>query len=230
MQTKTKNIRFLSKVFNIRPNEWKNISIAWLIRFLYKFGFVIGWSVLVVLFVSQYSISALPYLFVLNAIFAMLGTLFYSLLLNRVSNSNLMLGSIFIAGILLFLSTFLYEKNSALFFATLIVNIAIFLNQFKISLNAYTEELFDAVQSERAFPFIEASETIAGIIAGTTVMLLANFTESYKFIYLWLAALFLIIPLLLFCKSDKEAVTLIRAKSRKKFSIGLVNKWRKELI
>ena len=78
MKIKTKNLRFLSRVFNIHPNEWKNITNAWLIRFLYKFGFVIGWSVLVVLFVSNYGISALPYLFVLNAVFSILGTFFYS--------------------------------------------------------------------------------------------------------------------------------------------------------
>lgn len=228
MQTKTKNLRFLSKVFNIRPNEWRNISIAWLIRFLYKFGFVIGWSVLVVLFVSKYGISSLPYLFVLNAVFSIIGAFVYSILLDKVPNSHLMLGSIFISGVLLFISTILYDTNPVLFFAILIVNIAIFLNQFKIGLNAYTEELFDPLQSERTFPFIEASETISGILAGITVMFFSSSFEAHNFIYLWIASLFLIIPLILFSKSESESIPLIKSKIKRKFSIGFISKWKKE--
>ncbi len=228
MKIKTKNLRFLSRVFNIHPNEWKNITNAWLIRFLYKFGFVIGWSVLVVLFVSNYGISALPYLFVLNAVFSILGTFFYSFLVDKFSNSHLMLGCIFLAGILLFVSTMLFETNPVLFFAILIVDIAIFLNQFKIGLNSYTEELFDPLQSERTFPFIEAAETVSGILAGITVMSLSSSIDAHNFIYLWIASLFLIIPLILFCESEDETVPLLKSKTKRKFVMGLMTKWKKE--
>ena len=107
-KNKQKNINFLTTVFNIRPDEWRNIALAWTIRFLYKFGFVIGWSVLVVLFVSNFGIKSLPILFVLNAAFSVLGTLFYSLFVDKISNTALMIWSVFLSGLFLSTSMFFY--------------------------------------------------------------------------------------------------------------------------
>jgi len=66
----------LNKIFNIYHGEWLRVGMSFLIQFFYRIGFVIGWTIIVALFVEKYGISNLPYLFILNAFFIIFGSIF----------------------------------------------------------------------------------------------------------------------------------------------------------
>lgn len=218
-----KQISILNKIFNVRGNEWSKITNAWLVRFFYRIGFVIGWTVLVAMFVAKYGIAALPYLFILIALFTVLGTFFYSAFLDRFSKEKLMILSIFLSGGVLFAAARVFPYNEVLFFAFLIVAVSVFLMQFKIQADGYIEEMFSPLQSERAFPIIEAADTAAGIIAGLLVMSLSNSFETFRFVYLLLAAQFLIIPFIVWNEYFGGNVLLVEEEKHKK-TIGLFTK------
>jgi len=210
-----RQISLLNKIFNVRGNEWPRIGLTWIITFLYRVGFVIGWTVLVALFVSNYGIASLPYLFVMNAGFSILGSLLYSTFLDKLSKDYLMVGTVFLACAVLFSAFCFASSNQILFFALLIVAEAIFLVQFRIILHGFTEEMFTPIQSERTFPLIESSETVGGIIAGLIVTFVAGVIDPASFVLIWIGTLLLMVPFIFFCKFINKKVKLLKSKKKK---------------
>ncbi len=223
-----RQISLLNKIFNVRGNEWPKIGIAWLVTLLYRIGFVIGWTVLVALFVTNYGIASLPYLFVINAAFSIIGSLIYSTFLDRISKELLMIITIFITCSVLFVAYFL-SHNLILFFALVIVAEALFLGQLRIILHGYTEELFNPIQSERTFPLIESSETIGGIIAGLIVIVLSGSLDPMNFLLIWIAALLLMIPFIFVHKAINKKVRVIKKMKTSEDSVGFFTKLKREL-
>lgn len=220
----------LNRIFNLRKNEWPRVWLAWGMRFFYRLSFVLGWTVLITMFVGKYGIAMLPYLFLLIAIFTMIGTFFYSTFIDRFSRYQIMIVTLVLAGMMLFFSSFFAVANGVLFFSLIIVTIGVFLSQFKIALHAFIEDLFSPLESERAFPVIEAADTIAGIIAGLIVVIFASSIAISSFIYLWMGFLFLIIPILVFSDHLNESIlNSPRVDVKKVASIGLVTKLKHSL-
>ena len=215
-----KQLSFLNRVFNVEENEWPRIFIAWMIRFLYRIGFALGWTVLVAMMVAKYGISFLPYLFILNGIFTILGSLVFSFFLDRYRKDTIMIFTIFASIFFLIWAYFFAFRSEVMFFSFLILVISVFLVQFKIMLDGYIEEMFNPLQSERTFPLIEAAETIAGIFAGLIITLLATSIESFQFIYLWIGFLVLILPCLFAFRAMDMKVSIL---NKKKHSLNLLS-------
>jgi len=222
-----REISLLNRLLNIRGKEWSRVFFAVLIKFIYRTAFVIGWTVLVAMFVSRYGILSLPYLFVINAVFSIIGSVLYSLFFERMSRLWVMLSTIVLSGIFLFIAALLVNTHQIIFFSLLILSISIFLNQLRIIMIAYVEELFDPLTSERTFPLIEVSETLGGIVAGILVTFLSSYFALSNFIYLIVSILFLLIPLLLFLDFEEEKVELVHRKSHEKSSEGIFTQLKK---
>jgi len=227
------NIRDLSifnKVFNLYGNEYPKLLISWVIRFLYRTSFVIGWTVIVGMFVANYGISTLPYLFAANALFTILGSLFYSTFIDRYAKDTLMVITVLVTVCILFLGILLEPVDKILFFALLLAVESIFLMQFKVLLDGYIEEMFNPLESERVFPLIEAAETFGGIIAGLTVVYFSGSIDTYKLIYLCMGILLLIVPCLFIYKSLKEHVVIVKKEVHKEEEIGIFSKFKNEFL
>ncbi|MCX6734953.1 MAG: MFS transporter [Candidatus Peregrinibacteria bacterium] len=216
-----REISLLNRFFNIRGNEWSRVIFALVIKFLYRTSFVVGWTVLVAMFVSRYGILSLPYLFVINAVFSIIGSVVYSLFFERMTRVAVMLSTIVLSGLFLFVAAVVVNTHAILFFSLLILSISILLNQLRIIMIAYVEELFDPLTSERTFPVIEVSETLGGIVAGLLVTLLSSYFSLSSFIYLMVSVLFLLIPLLLFFDFDEDKVELVHKKNHEKGPDGI---------
>jgi HEAT repeat protein len=132
-----------------------------------------------------------------------------------------MLSTIFLSGIFLFTAAVVVETHTIWFFSLLILSISILLNQLRIIMIAYVEELFDPLTSERTFPVIEVSETVGGIAAGLLVTLLSTYFSLSSFIYLTVSILFLMIPLLLFVNFEEDKVELVHKKDHEKKTDGI---------
>ncbi|MDD3861728.1 MAG: HEAT repeat domain-containing protein [Candidatus Gracilibacteria bacterium] len=197
MLSNIRGLSVLNKIFNLNESEWPKVILSWVMRFLYKGGFVMGWTIIVGMFAARFGIASLPFLFAVNALLTILGTFLYSFFLGKVDKAWMMIVTIFLAGTVLFLSTQVLYVNQVLFFALLLIAEAVFIVQLKIFLDGYIEEIFTPLESERTFPLIEASETIGGIVAGVVIMSFANHIEVFKFVYLWAIFLFLMVPFIL---------------------------------
>ena len=164
------------------------------------------------MFVGEFGIASLPYLFVLNAVLTILGTFVFSNLLMRFSKSRLFVLNTFISGFLILCGGYLYKFNELFFFGFLIFTVSVFLVQIKIAINSYSEELFTPLQSERVFPLLESSETLGGIIGGMIIFFFSPSIEVYKFSYILIAAIFAIVPLVFYSESFNDEVALLKGK------------------
>lgn len=189
-------ISLISRIFNVHGDEWPRVNMAWLITLLYRVGFVIGWTTIVGLLVMRFGISYLPHLFAINAVFTILGSLFFSSLFNRFKKETLLVISLFCAVIVLFAAYYFANANQVLFFLLLVSAEAFFLVHYRIMLTGYIEERFNPVESERVFPLIESSETIGGIIAGLVIVFLTGVVNTSGLILLWIILLLLSVPLI----------------------------------
>ncbi len=227
MPDNTGKTDILCKVFNLRDSEWSRVWSAWMIRFFYRLSFVLGWTVLITLFVSKYGIASLPYLFLINAAFTIIGSFFYSTFIERFEKYQIMIGSLAMAGLFLFAASTFSQSNIPMFFALIFVAVGIFLTQFKILLYAFTEDLFTPLESERTFPVIESADIIGGIFAGLMIIGFVNFMEVSSFVYVWLGTLFLIIPFVIFATTSHNFEPGISNHKRKFPSGSVVFKFKK---
>ena len=194
------------KLFNVNRGEWSRISLSWFMNLFHRIGFVIGWTIIVGMFVGRYGIFSLPILFVVNGVFTIIGTTLYSTFIDRISKEKTILISILLASLMLIAAVLLGRTNATLFFALLLAAEAIFLVQLKIVTSGFVETLFTPLESERTFPIIESAETIGGIIAGVLVTFFSAVIEPAQFVYLWIVAMLCILPCLLYYKAILKGV------------------------
>lgn len=187
----------INQVLNLAPHEWPRVTVAWGMAFLSRTGFIIGWSILLAIFISRVGIELLPLLFLSNAVFVMLGTLVYRKWIHRLSQELLITSTVILAGAFLISSIFFLGNQTFVFFVLFLIAESVFLAQLNILLSLFNEELFSPLESQRTFPLIESAETIGGIVGGLTLSLFSSSIPTYKFIILWALLLFFILPLVL---------------------------------
>jgi HEAT repeat protein len=171
--------------------------LFWLLKSLYRVGFVVGWTATMSMFVAKYGIKSLPYLFILNGIFTIIGSVLYSSGIHRIRKNLCLILTIFASMATLFLA-YWFRDSAFLFFAFLITAVSVFLSQFKIVLNSLIEENFNPLESEKVLPILESSETVGGLMAGVVITFCAAFIKtSAAFIYFWAGLLVLIVPIIM---------------------------------
>ena len=218
----------LNRLCNISEPEWPRIIVAWLINLFFRIGFVLGWTVLISMFVSRLGITHLPILFIINALLVICGTLFYSELVRRLNRETMMVITTLTAGIILYIASFFAYHSNFIFLGLILISLAIFITQLKIIIDIFVEDLFTPLESQRTFPIIESSETIGGIIGGIIIMLLAPYIPSYKFLYLWVIFLGLIIPIVFLFRNFTQKLpclklrkhSFVKSSNLKKFKEG----------
>ncbi|MBD3360883.1 hypothetical protein GF366_03725 [Candidatus Peregrinibacteria bacterium] len=224
-----RQISLLNKLFNVNGSEWPRIGAAWAICLMYKIGFVIGWTLIVGLFVAKYGIFSLPYLFVLNALFTIAGTFFLAAFLDRYRKQYIMVFTLLFAAFSLFLAYYFSSSSQPLFFSFLVLAEAFFLVHFKILFTGTIEENFTPIESERTFPLIESSETIGGIIAGLIVVLMSNYIPLQIFVLIWTGIVLIMIPCIFLYEHLNKKVKVIPKIKPKRNSFQIYNKIKNEL-
>ncbi len=190
-------MKFIEKVLNIAEHETSRTAYAWSLLFLHKFGLIIGTTTLIALFVTKFGISNLPFMILLQAILTIAGMFAFSFLNEHFSSKKLIPICSFATGLTLFIATFFLDQPYV-FFGLLLMVTGIFLPQLTIFLSNYIEDFFTPLECERTFPVIESAQTIGGIFAGLLITTLSAYIGSYKFFYLWILFLFLVVSVIFF--------------------------------
>lgn len=187
----------INQLLNLSGKEWPRILVGWSMMFLTRFGFIVGWSVLIASFLTHVGINRLPLLFLVNASFTMLGVLIFKRWIHKVKKELLIAFIVLTAAAFLIASTLFINTNAILFFTLLLTAEAVLLAQLMILISLFNEELFSPLESQRSFPIIESAETLGGIAGGLLLALFANQLPGYKFILIWALSLLLILPIVL---------------------------------
>lgn len=213
----------INRLLNVSNQEWPRIFIAWSLTFLARIGFIIGGSVLLAVFLSRIGIELLPGLFLMNALFMMVGAFVFRKLVHHFRRELLITSIVIASAVALLLSIYLLERNTTLFFIFFLLAESIFLSQLNILVSLFNEELFSPLESQRTFPIVESAETIGGITGGLCLSLFAADIPTYKFILFWVLLLLAILPIVLLFNSKTMQVPRLNegeVKPHKKLSEG----------
>lgn len=204
--------KLINRVLNVSKNEWGRILEAWMLRIFFQIGFVIGWTMMTAMVVNELGITFLPYLYVVNGVFIVIGTLIFSRLIYVFKNRVLIIVSSLLSAAILLLAVFLFKAHSFYFLLLALISISIFATQVNILLLGFIEELFSPIENQRANPLIETSEPIGGIIAGIILSTLAGKIQVTSFTYFWIIFTLAVIPVLLFFYHKKHKFIKILSK------------------
>lgn len=216
----------LNTILNIRAGEWPRISVAWSMLFLIRFGFIIGWTILLSTFLSRIGIEYLPLLFLSNATLIMVGTLIYRPIIRKNKRELVIAITILLASLILISAMFFTYSENILFFILIIISESVLLSQLSILMTLFNEDLFSPLESQRTFPLIDSAETIGGIAGGLALTLLSSTFPTYKFILLWVISLLLVLPIVLKFNNRTMEVPVI-SKSETEENEGVINEVKK---
>ncbi|MFA6436258.1 MAG: HEAT repeat domain-containing protein [Candidatus Gracilibacteria bacterium] len=202
---------FLHRITNVGHKEWPRVILAWSLQLILRTGFVIGWTVTLAMFINRIGIEAMPYLLVLNAVLVIVGSMIYSNLLKVIKRPILIIYTTLLSGSLLLLSTLFVYQNPIAFFGVILIAQSVFLSQLNILISLFIEDLFSPLESERTFPVIASSENLGGVIGGLILTTGLEFLPSYKFIYVWMLILTLVIPTILTSQVYKQKIPSLKS-------------------
>lgn len=187
----------LSKILNIGPSEAPHVAVSWVMGFLSRVAFVVGWTVLVVYSITQFGIASLPLVFIAHGFVMLIGPILFSEIIERVEKAHILIAISIVGAIIAGLSAYFMDSSEWIFMGGIFVILSLLLTQFKIVHKLFAEELFTPTQSTRVFPIIESAETFGIIIGGLLISVLSTVIPMSKFLYILMFTLLLIVPAVL---------------------------------
>lgn len=194
---------------------WPRILFAWLLTFLTRIGFIIGWTIITAIVVSNFGITNLPLLYLAHAGLIICGSLIYTSFIHRLKIESSLISAITGGTIALFSAVLFAETNTILFLGLILIAASLFLSQIAITLSLYIEDLFTPMEFARAAPLIESAETIAGVAGGLLITMLAEKINTNQFIALWIIALVIMVPIVIFFWDIQTRIPVLRFKKEK---------------
>lgn len=195
-------------MINIFSKEVNKTYYSWLIKLIFRIGIIIGWTSIVAVFISHFGISRLPFLFMIQSIFTIVGMLAFSFLVERFHIKTLITISCFLASIMFFLAA-LFHQNQTLFFVFSIFGYGVFVPQIAIFSSNYIEDFFTPWECEKVAPILESSETIGGIVGGIFLATLPQAFAGYKVLYIWIFSLFAFLAVLYIFSPNEDTSVIV---------------------
>lgn len=186
---------FLERALNVSSAELPRVLYGWALRFIFSFGEIIGWTVVIAVAVSRFSIETLPIVFLGRAIFTIIGMMFFSVLIDRITARQILALNSLFAGVTLF-AAFYNFSNGVVFLILALIASGMFLSQISIIISNYLEDFFTPREAERVVPLIESSETIGGILGGILLATLPFSELSGNILFIWIGTFGLFVALL----------------------------------
>lgn len=187
----------LAKVFHVSGGEIPRLAYGWGVRFLLKLSVIVGFTGAIAMAIARYSIEFLPIFLMVQALFAIVGMLLFSVIVDRLSGRQLIVMSTLFAICTLVLASF-FSHDDVIFLTLLLVASGIFLPQVMIVVSNYLEELFSPLEADRIFPIIDTAESLGGIAGGAVLALFGLQLFGERLVLLWagLLVVFLLVFLL----------------------------------
>lgn len=187
----------LYRFIRLYPHELGRTSVIWIIRFLYRFVFVLSWTLVVAQVSSAFHGElSLPLLFLFHAALVFAGSLTSYVLFQYFELEHVFLASLLVGVSLLLGVQFLNVSDFAKISVLLFVESCI-LVQLSINIETFTERLFTPLESNRTFPVVESGDTVATLLAGVLLFTYAASLTPSRVIWMVIGVLALLVPLFL---------------------------------
>ena len=190
---------FLDAALQIRPGEGRRTGLLFLHLFLASAVFFLGRTVRDTLFLSRYSLAALPWMFVIYGVTSAATVVLYAQVADRMARHRLTILTAAV-GILTYLATWgVVRSGAAWIYPAFYVWADIVSNLFIVQFWTVANDLHDARSAKRLFGTIGAARLLASVAVGlgTGAVVRAIGTEQLLFVLAALMAGFglLAIPL-----------------------------------
>jgi len=181
---------FLDAALNIRPGEGRRTALLFLHLFLASAIFFLGRTVRDTLFLSRFSLSALPWMFVIYGVASAITVLLYSRIADRMARHRLIVLSASI-GIVTYLATWgVVRARAPWIYPAFYVWTEIVSNLFIVQFWTLANDLHDARSAKRLFGTIGSARLLACVAVGLTTGVIVRAIGVDQLIFV-LAALML---------------------------------------
>lgn len=218
-------------LFNVTRNEWGRVIPAFLVKLLFHTAYVAGGTLLVALFVGKFSTGDLPRMYIVQALFVILGTWLLTGMLRTIAARYLIVIGSTIAAFLLLISIN-YVDTTIPYFLLAIMALSIFLAQVGIWISIFIENIFSPLEGERVLPVIESAEPIGGILAGTLIVSLIGKVQVEHMLGVVGLVLLLIPPIMIAYLGHLNTFPVMRTKPqtpKRKGSIRMLKDFRNSI-
>ncbi|MGC4115317.1 MAG: Npt1/Npt2 family nucleotide transporter [Myxococcales bacterium] len=183
--------RILEALFQIRPGELKLTSLLFLQNLLVVGAFIVGRSVRDALFLAHGTKDQLPWMYVASACAVAVVGLFYTRLADRIRRDHLAaLVALASAALLLVVRLMTSWDLGNHVFSALYVLVEVYGGLTIIQFWTLANDLFNSRDAKRLFGSIGAGGTLANIVLGAAVGVLAKRVGAENLIFLCMALLF----------------------------------------
>lgn len=186
------------RIIDVYEEEFSEVFVMWLLSFIYRVCMVLGWTVMVAFFVSQYGIIYLPVLFALHSFTNIVGSLLFGRFIHKFEKSHLTLYLSLVTALVFAVNAFVYAVSPEVFLVTALIGVSLFLSQFKIVRSLFAEGIFSPTQAARVFPVIESAETIGILLGGSLVAVLSMVMPLNKIFLVMVVLMLLCVPTILY--------------------------------
>jgi ATP/ADP translocase/HEAT repeat protein len=157
---------FLGAVFQIRPGEGRRTALLFLHLFLASAVFFLGRTVRDTLFLSRYSLAALPWMFVVYGVVSSATVVLYAQIADRMARERLIALTAAV-GIATYLATWgVVRSGASWIYPAFYVWADIVANLFIVQFWTLANDLHDARSAKRLFGPIGSARLLASVVTG----------------------------------------------------------------
>lgn len=210
-------MRVLSRLFNIRADEWRRLSVLGLTIFLFLVGNVWAKITIMAAFLVHVGARYVPYLFMAEAVVIALSFAIYSAFADRLANDRLLIGIevVGIAGMAIGLGL-IGLAPAAVAYPFLYLLQRIIAQMTSVHWGTYVNSFYDTRSAKRIFAFLAAVVRTGSLLGAATLPLLNIAFAAEAIIMLWggtlLAVIVLVSVLPRFAKDARRAETLTQPR------------------
>lgn len=187
-------VRFLSRLFDIRPGEWPRFSLLYLMLFIIFSGLVWGSSIAEASFLQIVGLSALPIFFIVKALLSIPAVAVYTAFADRIANDRLLI-AILATGALLILASLGLIRAGFVRLGYPLLYLLVFLPLDDILFThwyTYVYGQYDTRSAKRIVPVLATAGGVGGIFAGLTLSFLNQLVPPNGIIAIWATSLLLV--------------------------------------
>ncbi len=178
----------IKRRFKISELEASRLKLAWVDRFLFQIGFVVAWTIVTALFVENFGVANLLYLFLFDAGLYAIGTGLASFLLPRMQLRTFLLTTI-LGTLALLMGSFSFNVAQLEFFVLVILAKDLLFSQVNIALYRRGESLFSPTEAQKFMPLVESAITIGALVGSLLVIWFLGFASTQMVLLIWLFSL-----------------------------------------
>lgn len=180
-------MRYLTRLLNIRPEEWPRFAWLYGMAIVLIVALVWGRTVIEAAFLEQLGVHALPYFLIVNALLSVPATAIYFAFADRVANDSLLIGIFLVSivgmvgGLILLEAGWVVVGYSFLYLIVFVPLRDILSAHWYTYVNAF----YDTQAAKRIIPVLVTSFAIASIVAGLSLPALNRTLTTEQIVLVW---------------------------------------------